>query len=215
MATLGEMKTAIARRLLDEDNTAVTEAEIVDAINDAIQDRQNKRFWFNTVASDLSIAEGDTELDLPTNFLIDVPRNAFTITDNGSTYRVRKVNAVIFDANSLSSETGRPRDYVFRNGGIEFLPAADQAYSGVLHHLKKYDEFETNGDDDESENDFTTYGDRLIRYDALSRIHGDIRQDDKRAAYFAARAEAAEAALMDRTRKLNSTGQLTIEEGVM
>jgi hypothetical protein len=211
MATLGEMKAAIARRLKDDNNTAITAVEIVEAINLAVRKWKKKRFWFNTTSASLAIASGDSALTLPTDFLIDIPRNAFKITYNGFPYRVAKCLPVVFDQQASSTLTGMPRIYTYRDGDIEFSPVADQAYTGTLYYLKEYADFATDGGADDQDNDFLVEAEELIRNEVLSNLHGDFKSDDNRAEYFESRVKQAENALIGATNKLNSSGTLTVQ----
>jgi hypothetical protein len=211
MATLGEMKAAIARRLKDDSNTAITAVEIVEAINSAVKKWKMKRFWFNQTSAPLSIAAGDDELTLPSDFLIDLPRNAFTVTDNGFPYQVAKRIPVVFDQNVSTTFTGLPRIYTYRGGAIEFSPIADKDYAGTLYYLKDYDSFATDGSADDQDNDFLVEADDLIRAEALSNLQGDIKEDDDRVEYYEKRTQQAFTELLSRTNKLNASGSLTVQ----
>ena len=212
MATLGATKTAIARRLLDDSNTAITLVEIATAINEAIRHWKHKRFWFNTTSGTVSLAAADTTITLPSDFLIDVPRNALTITQNGFPYRVRKVSPVIFDLYMNTETTGRPQVYCYRNGALEISPYADQTYSGSLYYIKDYTDFETDTSQDSLTNDFLTHGLSLIQNQSLAWLHGELRQDEKMEKRYADRANSAYNALLGRTNMLLRTGTLAVEE---
>lgn len=212
MSTLGEVITAIARRLIDEDNTAVSEVEIREAINEAIKKWKVKRFWFNTTDTDLSILEGDTELTLPDDFLVEVPSNPVTITFSQQTYQVKKYPPARFDASFVSNSPGRPRIFTSRDGALEISPIADQDYSGKLYYLKDYEAFDTTGTQDDLSNDFLDEGEMLIRAEALAQIHGELRQDEKMEERYTNRANVEYNELKSRTNKLLRTGTLTIEQ---
>lgn len=212
MATFGAVKTAISRRLLDENNTAVTAVEVSEAINAAIQRWKQKRFWFNTTDVDLTIADGDTEVTLPADFLIDIPRNAFTITDSGMTYTVKKVSPLVFDSYANTAATGRPKIYCYRDGDLEFYPTADRDYDGKLYYIKDYNDFLTDTTQDNLDNDFLNEGLELIRNEALANLHGELRQDEKMEARYLSRRDAEYNSLLGRTNMLLKTGTLTVEQ---
>lgn len=211
MSTFGEMATAIARRLIDDNNTAVTLVEIKEAINEAVSTWKHKRFWFNTATADLSIAADDTAVSLPSDFLIDVPRNALTITQDSFRYPVVKVKPIDYDNCLNTAATGRPAVYCYRNGALQFAPYADQAYSGKLHYLKNYDDFETDTTSDTTTNDFLTHASSLIKYEALMNLAGDLRNDDAREDRYTNKVAREYSKLLSRTNSLLKTGTLSIE----
>ncbi len=212
MSTFGEVKTAIARRLIDEDNTAVSDVEIGEAINEAIKKWKVKRFWFNTTDTDLSILEDDTEISLPDDFLVEIPNNAITITFSQQVYKVSKYSPTRFDATFISNSPGRPRIFTNRDGVLEISPIADQDYSGKLYYLKDYEPFDTAGTQDDLTNDWLDEGEMLIRSEALSQIHGELRQDEKMEQRYTNRVNVEYNELKTRTNKLLKTGTLTIEQ---
>lgn len=212
MSTFGEVKTAIARRLFDEDNVAVTDIEIGEAINEAIKKWKVKRFWFNTTDADLSILEDDTQLTLPSDFLVEVPRNPVTITFSQQTYQVKKYSPARFDATFISNSPGRPRIFTSRDGVLEISPIADQDYTGKIYYLKDYTPFETDGTSDAATNDWLDDGEMLIRAEALAQIHGELRQDEKMEERYTKRVNTEYNDLKIRTNKLLKTGTLTIEQ---
>lgn len=209
--TLGQMATAISRRLLDVNNTAVTSVEVREAINEAVEKWKGRTFWFNRTDAPLSISQGDIYLTLPSDFYCPVPRNAFTILFSGFTYQVKKYSPVRFDAIDSTSITGRPLRYLFRDGNIEFSPAANQAYPGTLYYNKDYPLLATDGSADASTNDFLTHAPMLIRAEALSQIHGELRQDEEMELRYAKRATVEYNILKVKTAMLYKTGTLTIE----
>lgn len=212
MSTYGGMKTAIARRLVDAGHTAVTDVEIGEAINDAVFKWKNHRFWFNTTSSALAITAGDSSFTLPSDFLIEVPRNAITVTDSGFPYRVEKVSASVFDLRGSSTTTGRPLVYCNRNGALPFYPAANIDYAGIIYYLKDYDAFQTGGTEDNLTNDFLTEGSALIQSEALANLHGELRMDTEMEERYTARTAQAYTDLLIRTNKLLKTGTLTVEQ---
>lgn len=212
MTTFGAMKTAIARRLLDADNTAVTLVEIGEAINDAVSFWKKKRFWFNETSADLTIASGDSTVTLPADYLMEIPRNAITITDGGSTYQVKKVSPSFFDGIAGDEATGRPVVYTSRDGALEFYPEANQAYTGKLYYMKDYNDFTTAGAQDSLDNDFLVEAPGLIQNHALANLHGELRQDEKMEDRYTSRTNMEYDNLRARTNRILRTGTLTVEQ---
>lgn len=209
--TLGQMATEISRRLLDENNTAVTAVEVREAINEAIAKWKAKQFWFNREENPWNMQEGDTFVALPTDFLCPVAKNSITIKFSGFTYQVKKYPALRFDAIDSSSITGRPLRYTLRDGYIEFSPAANQIYPATLYYLRDYPTLATDGTGDGATNDFLTNAAMLIRSEALAQIHGELRQDEKMEARYTNRVNSEYATLKKKTMMLYKTGTLTIE----
>lgn len=212
MATFGAMKTAIARRLLDDSNTAVTLVEIGTAINDAISFWKQRRFWFNSTSQVLAITAADTTITLPSDFLIEIPRNAITVTQNSVAYPVTKISPVMFDSILNTSSTGRPKYYCYRDGALQIAPYADIDYEGMIYYIKDYTAFVTDTSEDALSNDFTTIGDRLIQATALAHLHGELRQDEKMESRYATRAQLEYNQLLGRTNQALKTGTLSIEQ---
>jgi len=213
MATFGAVKTAIARRLLDENHTAITDVEIGEAINESISFWKHKRFLFNVASSVLTIASGDSTITiLPSDFLADIPRNALVITFSSEVYQVKQVSPAVFDGLRNTTSTGRPHSYCYRNGVIEFYPTADREYSAKLYYIKDYDDFTTSGTQDSLTNDFLTHAQSLIQNHALANLHGELRQDFKMEDRYTQRAEIEFNNLRNKVSKSLRTGTLTIEQ---
>lgn len=212
MSTFGAMKTDISRKLIDENQTAVADSVIGDAINEAINFWKHKRLFFNTVKLPVSITAGDTGLSLPADFLAPIPNNAFSIVESGFPYRVSKKTPILYDAQAYDAGTGRPLIWVYRGGAIEFYPTANIDYSGFFYYIKNYDDFVTDDSQDTLSNDWTSYGGRLIRSQALSWLHDEERQDEETADRYAKRAEREYNNLLGRTNQLLKTGTLTVEQ---
>lgn len=212
MTTLGSVTTAIARRLLDENNTAVTLVEIREAVNEAIQYWKHKRFWFNSAEAALTIDEDDDSIDLPSDFLVEIPRNALIIIESGSSYKVEKVGPVLFDARSSTSSTGRPSSFINRNGNLQITPAANQSYSGKLYYIKDYDDFATDGTADSTSNDFLNNALALVQSHALANLFAELRHDIEMESRYTSKAEMEYNNLLRRTNKALRSGSLTIEQ---
>jgi len=84
---------------------------------------------------------------------------------------------------------------------------AQEDYDMVMHYIKDYDDMAADSDT----NDFTINADQMIMYEALSRLHGELRQDEKMEAYYSARAQNEFSHLSSFGRRKSGSGQLTIE----
>lgn len=210
--TLGAMTNSIAKRLIDDGNTSVSRQDIQIAINEAISYYKHKRFWFNERTYNVLLSEGDTQVDLPEDFLLDLPRNTLSIVESGDTYEVRKKPPAVFNSLIYNTGTGRPTIYMLQTGVMSIYPFPDREYTGTLNYIKDYDDFSTSGTADNTTNDFISLAGNLIRNEALSRLHMELRQDEKMASAFSLLAERELSSLMGRTNKLNKTGTLTIQQ---
>lgn len=228
-ATFGQLQKRVADRLIDPNNTAVSAANVAQAINDAVAFWKTRKFYFNQRVANLTLdvspaldgsAPGDPFVlqygntnslypnapVLPADFLFEDEENGFTIPYNNLTYNLDKQPPKVFDDVS-NNGVGLPYIYTFRNGNYEiyFLPQTN--YTLRVNYICDYAPL-VNATDT---NDFTTFADKLIEYDAISRILSDLRLDDDRAARFSARCEQENANLKSRSAKQNATGKLTID----
>jgi len=224
MATFGTVATAISRRLIDDNNTAVTLPEVKEAINEAISYWKFRRFWFNTSRYQGTIAAANTQsndgtstcsvVTTPSDFLIDLPRNGLVVIDNLFPYQVKKYEPSLFDGIASLITTGRPRIYCNRNGQLESYPSANKVYNYNLYYLKEYTAFATDTSQDGSTNDFLDEqkGRYLIQNHALANLHGELRQDDTMEKRYTERRDAEYNTLIARTNKTLRTGILTVEQ---
>lgn len=204
--------TDISRKLLDENSTAVSEPVVRAAINEAITFWKPKRLWFNSTEADVVLAEGDTTLTLPTDFLEPVPRNPLNVIQNGFPYRVTKRPPIVFDSHVCNTGTGRPLIFCYRNKEIEIYPFPDIDYDGKLYYIKDYADFSITGSDDANTNDWLTDGVRVIRSQALAWLHAEERQDEKMASIYEGRAQSEYTNLLSRTNMLFKSGMMTVEQ---
>jgi hypothetical protein len=207
MATFGSLKTSASKRLMDDSNTAVSSSDVADSINAAIGFWKQKRFWFNQATATPTLTEDDPDITgMPSDFLYELSKNGLVIEYASSRYPLVKVDNNFFDMRD-SEGVGLPAIYTYRNGGLQVYPYPDQAYTLKLYYIKDY----TDLSDDSDTNDFTTYADKLVLYEALSRLHGELRQDEKMEAYYTGRAQAEYQNLLNRTSKLIGSGILSID----
>ena len=228
-ATFGQLQTRIAGRLIDPNNQAVSAANVSQAIQDAIDFWKTKKFYFNQRVANITLdttaaTDGSATSDpfillygqtnslypnapvLPQYFLYEDPDNGFVIPYSNINYNVEKVAPEIYD-NANINGVGLPYIYCFRNNAyqIYFLPQI--AYTMRVNYITDYAPLVNASDT----NDFTTYADKLIEYDAIARLLADLRLDEARADKFNMRKEEEYNMLKTRSRKQNATGRLVID----
>lgn len=229
VTTFGQIQSRVAARLIDPNSVAVSLANVQQAINDAIFYWKNEKFFFNQkliqITMDTSAAlDGSLNSDpfvlgfgntnsnypnapvLPVDFLYEEPINGFVIPYNHLNYRLLKKPPAQYDA-AMVGGIGLPFIYTFRNGNYEFYFLPNIAYTLNVYYRKDYTPLVNLSDN----NDFTNYADKLIEYDAVSRLLADLRLDDERADRFAARAGQEFRTLQSRSAKQNATGELSVE----
>jgi len=211
MATFASIRADISKRLLDVNNTAVSLADVGNAINDAISYWKYRRFWFNEVYDSAVLTINDGTIPLPTNFLVPVTdTDGFNIEYNQTRYPLQKISSQQYDAGFASNAFGRPLYYARMGGSYEVLPLPDLAYPINRRYLKEY--VALSGDMDV--NDFTVYAPRLIMLHTLANLIAEFRQDEKMETYYrtAAMNEYNNLCLMGD--KSNKTGSLTIHSNL-
>ncbi len=229
ITTFGTLQSRIAARLIDPSSVAISLPNVQQAINDAIFYWKNFKFFFNqslavltmdttaavngTATSDPYIlGYGNTNSNyphapvLPSDFLYEEPNNGFVIPYNHLRYRILKKSPAQYDATNVGG-VGLPFIYTYRNGNYEFYFLPNIAYTMNVYYRKDYLPLVDTGDN----NDFTNYADKLIEYDAISRLLSDLRLDDDRADRFAARAAQENRTLQSRSAKQDATGELVVE----
>ena len=220
-ATFGQLQTRVAARLIDPSNVAVSSSNVAQAINDAVSFWKTRKFWFNNKLITLTLDLGDPFIlgygnsnatypnapVLPSNFLFEDEKDGFVIQYNNQNYPLDKVHPREYDNSFLSNGNGLPFIYTWRNGNYEIYWLPQLAYTMQVNFYADYPDLVNPNDT----NDFTTYADKLIEYDAISRLLSDLRLDDDRAAKFAARAETENINLKSRSRKQNATGRLVVD----
>lgn len=207
MATFAEVKSAVSKRLLDANNTAVSSSDVAALINDAIRYWKFRRFWFNEVVSTLALTAQSADFPYPDDFLVPATRNAgFYIQYSSVRYPLIKISQAQYDGLYLSNGYGMPQYYARVGSSYQTYPIPDQAYSVGSHYLKDYAELA----DNEDTNDFTDYADRLITLWACANGSAEFRQDDKMEAYYRQAANDEYRQLQVMTDKSNSTGTLTL-----
>lgn len=197
MSTFVQLKSKIAQRLIDPSSTAVSLTNVGDAINDAITFWKYKRFWFNQTSvvktmdfNDPYILQyGNTKTAyplapvLPSDFLYEIPENGFVINWNNLSYTMKKKHPKEFDATNVRG-IGLPFIYTFRDENYEFYFYPNINYLMSVYYVKNYVDLVNDSD----HNDFTDFAEKMIIYEALSRLSAELRQDEKMQAYYSAAA---------------------------
>jgi hypothetical protein len=208
MATLGTLKTNISLRLKDEDNVRVSAANVVIAINDAINFYKRKTFWFNEFEESITISSGASTFSFSTNTPLYLFENSgLVIEENDHRWPLAKVSSIEYDSMNNES-TGRPYAWTYRNDAFECYFYADKAYTAVGRGIKDYTAL-VNVTDDANSNDWTTEAQSLIEFKALARLHGGILQDTKMEAYYNGLANEELKSLMAFHNEKNATGRLS------
>ncbi len=205
MATFSEIQVRVSKRLIDTSNTAVPLENVKEAINEAVTYWKFRRFWFNESESSGLLVAQDPVIPLPDDFLVEIPDLAgFVVSYSNMRYPLLKRGPWQYDNTFLDNGYGIPQVYARMNPTNQYhcYPIPDQAYTIIIRYLKEYAAL-VNDDDT---NDFTTYADQLIMYEALGRLTGELRQDEKMEAYYRAAADREYNNLQVMTRKANASG---------
>ncbi len=207
MATFGQMKQWVSKRLQDPDNTAVSSDDVGEMINQAVSYWKNNRFSFNEITDTTTLTEGNPDVPLPDDWLCPSIDDAFVIEYSGIRYPLKKVSESAYNAMYLSNGIGQPWWYSRQaTSGFKVYPNPDRDYVLRRFYLRDYAPL-VNADDT---SDWTTFGDNMIKYTALAYGTRDFRQDLDMSDRFMAQAQKEYDSLMATTRKDNATGSLSI-----
>lgn len=208
MATFSELKTAVSKRLLDVNNTVVSEADVGDTINASIKYWKGRHFWFNEFSEVKTLTVDDPEIPLPSSVTMFRPfrEGGLVLEDSDERFDITAVRPQDYDWENLE-QSGRPYIRTYRNKKWYCYDYPKEAYSVTWYGVKDYSALSSGSD----ENDFTTYADRLIMFDALSRLHIEFRQDREMGSLFAAGAQDEYDNLKKTTEDLTGTGVLAVE----
>lgn len=209
MPTFGQIKAIVSRKLLDPDHTAVSESEVGDTVNNALQYWKFQRFWFNEAADTVTLPEGTTDITslLPDDFLFEFPENGFVIPYNQITYAIDKVTPQIFDAVSIQNAEGIPYIYTFRNQHYQIYFAPQIDYTLNIYYIRDYDDLSS----DSNTNAFTDNAAQLLIYETLGRLTGEDRQDLQMNNTYLAKADREAKNLKQRTFKQTGSGSLVVQ----
>jgi hypothetical protein len=208
MPTFAQLKTRVSRKLIDPNNTAVSASDVGDAINDAIKYWKYSRFWFNETTATVTLNVSDQVVpNIPSDFLYEDQENGFVILYDQITYTLTKKHPKEFDRISIQNATGLPSVYTWRNGVYTVYFQPNIAYTMNIYYIKDY--VDLSADDDS--NDFTTFADQLITYEAVGRLTGEDRQDSASGSEYLGRADREFKNLTNRTSKQTASGRLDVD----
>lgn len=207
MATLGSLRGLIADRLQDPNYQSISVSSVNAIINDSIRYYKYHRYWFNETEATITLtAENPVMPNLPSDFLYELSRGGLAINYSNATYPLVKISTEQYDQRDVNG-LGMPETYTFRNQQIELYPWPNTNYTLVLRYIKDYADLVNDVDS----NDFTDIADRVILYDALSRIYSEYKQDPNMESYYSNRANDEEANILKRSSALSGSGTLAIE----
>ena len=207
MATLGSLRGLIAERLQDPNFQSISASSVNAVINDSLRFYKFRRYWFNETEADLTCTTNNPVLSpLPSNFLNVLLRGGLAVYYSNSVYSLSKIDTERYD-NMNTNNLGLPAFYTYRNNRIELYPYPNLNYSVKLRYIKDYPDLVNDVDS----NDFTEIADRVILYDALSRIYAEYKQDPNMEEYYSNRAVNEEANILKRSSALSGSGTLAIE----
>lgn len=208
MATFGQIKSAVSKRLLDPDNTAVSDSDVADSINSSVSYWKFYRFWFNEVSDTATLTAQDPSFPYPSDFLVPATKDdGFNIQYSAMRYPLVKKSQAEYDAVFLTNGFGIPQIYA-RMGSESYqcYPIPDQDYVVGRHYLKDYTDMSGESDG----NDFTIFAPRLISLWSLADLSAELRQDEKMEDYYRNRADVEYENLQRMTEKSNSTGTIEL-----
>jgi len=212
MATFGQIQTAVSKRLLDPDHTAVSEPDVASAINDTIRYWKYKRFWFNEGYAASIAVDQDAVIPLPADFLVPSTENdGFNIEYSAMRYPLKKLTQLQYDNIYLLNGFGLPRMYARVGTDYVLYPKPDRNYQINCHYLKQYPDLV----DSSSTNDFTIYASRLLTLWTCANLIAEFRQDEKMEQYFRNAAQDEYKELQTMTKKANASGSLVLSSTLL
>jgi hypothetical protein len=168
VATLGTLKQRILS-FFRGSTSAAAEADVVAAINDAVEYYQREELWFREATASFNLVAGNSNLSshasFPADFWFLRGDAPIVITQNNMIYPLCKLSVSDFD-NISSGSSGRPAYYRELSSTIEIYPLPDSTYNCEIRYIKKYDALSTDG----QSNDWLVYAPQLIEARALSRL---------------------------------------------
>lgn len=208
MATLGDIKTKVAQRLLDPNYVAISQQSVVDSINDAIEYWSDNRFFFNEVMDSAFLVAQDPSFPYPADFLVpSIKDGGFVIYYSNQRFPIMKCSMEQYDTMFMGNGYGLPVWYAkMADDEYQCYPIPDRNYEVVRHYLKRYDPLVNDGDT----NDFTEYAPRLITLWAAADLSMELRQDNVMEDLLRKRAMLEYQNLLNLTTKQNAKGRLSI-----
>jgi hypothetical protein len=177
MATLGAMKTQIARQL---GNRADQTAGIAQAISEAVSEYQSRRFRFNQ-ASDTFQTVAGTEYYATPDIPADIAEiDSIRISAGGLKTTVQPVAfAWVEEISTNASSRGRPSKYAWRADQIRLYPIPDAVYTLTIEYVQQIGVPAADGDS----NIWTNQAYDLICASATKRVMSRELHDPKATIY--------------------------------
>lgn len=179
--TYGQMQTRVANEVLG----AITNADVQNAIQDAIQTYESQTFWFNDIRffgdtsgslSDLVTQQGKefySYQDLPV--LTNNPHiSKILVFAFNNRYPLIQRTMQWIDDQSISPQwNGLPTDWCYYGQGIRLYPIPNQAYPLILDATIRFPIMSADSD----YNVWTNRGEYLIRSEAKWRLFTELTRD--------------------------------------
>lgn len=206
MATLGQIRNRVGRKVQNPDFTGVLSASVVEEeINRSIRFYQNYRFYFNEARSTITLtADSNVVPSIPSDLLSPLYVNALMVIDDDIKVTLQKLSPTDF-FNIDNEQTGRPEYYTYRDNQFLLIPVPEQNYELEFRYLKSYADL--SGDSDS--NDFTENAEDLIMIHTVKNIYAEDKQDPASASAYQTLEDQELSSLMTRSNDYNSTGYLS------
>lgn len=164
MPTYGQVQTRIRG---DLNRGSQYDVRIRQAIIDAIQFYQSRRFTFNTKRAEASLTADAEYITLPTDFIeVDYLR----IQDNNEYDPLREVTYHwIEDHRRNTAYTSRPEKYAVQNKELRLWPVSDSAYTLTISYVYELSEISQSATDGAT-NAWTNEAEELVRLHAMSDV---------------------------------------------
>lgn len=208
MATLGDIQTAVSKRILDASNTAVSSSDVAAAINESIRYWKYFPFWFNQVSDTASLTLHSGTIPIPSAYLAPLHEDSgFSIEYSSMRYALSRVTDVEYNAMYTQDNYGLPCVYARVGQSFEVYPLPDQAYTVRREYLKEYYDIGSPA----GENDFTQKATRLITLWTCANLSAELRRDLEMENYFRNAARDEYNVLQGMSRQTGAIGRVEIE----
>lgn len=207
MATLSVIQSEITAKLSDGNLQAPTQAQIVTAINDAIDYYNSAKLWFQQGYTPITLMVGNPVVpNLPADFGTPWEQNACVIAYQSVNYPVSKVTNLQYDTANLAGK-GIPFVYTWRDEQLLLYFFPDQAYTLNLTYRVAVPDLVNASDT----NVFSINAKRLVIAKTLSDIYYGYRRDNEQGDMWEVKTSKELAQLLKVQKQLVATGTLTTE----
>jgi regulation of enolase protein 1 (concanavalin A-like superfamily) len=102
MSTFAQIKASVSRKLLDPNTTAISGANVGDAVNEALDYWKKSQFWFNEGSSIATMVAGQSDFTalLPSDFQYEDQQNGFVILDGQIFYTLEKKSCLLYTSDA-------------------------------------------------------------------------------------------------------------------